>query len=261
MKLQKDNREFICDLVEYLSIKNNIDLSKAYLLDFGCGAPKSLFLQKLQLREVCKNLYGVDVYPTQESQKRLNMNIEYIKPYEEIPFQEKFDLIISNQVFEHIENIEIIYKQLFKKLKKGGLIIAGFPTKEIILEPHIKLPLFHRIKKQSFFYNLYLKIAAKFNLGSFSEFKNNKLNKKKYLNFRKSYMDKSVHYLSLKQHLNIINIYFTKVEDISDYYCKFSRGKKRITSLIKKIVSEIYPRSLRLFIIHRLFGIYIVIKK
>lgn len=261
MKIQSDNREFICDLILYFSSKKNIDIKNGKLLDFGCGAPKSLLLKKLKERGFCKNLFGVDVIPTQNINNSLSkINIQNIEPYQKIPFEEGFDLIICNQVFEHIEKIDIIFKQLSENLNKGGLIIAAFPTKEIILEPHIKLPLFHRIRKNSFLYNLYLEIACAFNLGSFSKFKNDPAGKKKNLEHRKVYMDKDIHYRSLKKYYKMLKVDFGSIEDISDYYCKYSRGKKGIVSIIKKVVSKIHPRSLRLWIIHRLFGIYLLIE-
>lgn len=262
LKVQGDNIDFLCDCIEYISKKNNINLEKANLLDFGCGAPNSNLLKRLYQRNICKNLFGLDVFPSQKSNNNPDkyINIKYVKPYEEFPFKEKFDVIIANQVFEHIDKLEIIYSQISEKLKENGFIIAGFPTKEIILEPHIKLPLFHRLKKNSFLYNLYLKIASKFNLGSFSQYKNDKNKKKQYKEFRKVYMNESVHYRYFKEHYKLLKVFFNSVEDISDLYCKYSRDKKSKISFLKKFLSVIYPKDLRLWLIHKVFGVYVIIK-
>ena len=99
-----------------------------------------------------------------------------------------------------------------------------------------------------------------FNLGSFSQLKNDSLAKKKHHQFMRIYMNEKVHYRYLKEHYKLLSIYFKSIEDISDLYCKFSRNKNSWPS-IKKIVSLIYPRGLRLWIIHRIFGVYIIIKK
>ena len=52
-----------------------------------------------------------------------------IQKDESLPFEdEKFDLIVSDVTFEHIEHPEIVSKELLRVLKKGGYICARTPN-------------------------------------------------------------------------------------------------------------------------------------
>ena len=82
------------------------------------------------------NLYGVDVFQSDDKLHYANLNcpvanIEKIDSYQDIPFDLKFDIVIANQVFEHIENKKLIFKQIYNCLSDKGLLIAGFPTNKL----------------------------------------------------------------------------------------------------------------------------------
>jgi len=74
-----------------------------------------------------------------------------------LPFRDNFfDIIISNQVVEHVADFDSFFYELDRVLKVNGIQIHAYPTKEILIEPHLKIPLAHRISNKKYLFN-YLK--------------------------------------------------------------------------------------------------------
>jgi SAM-dependent methyltransferase len=69
-----------------------------------------------------------------------------IRPLEgqRIPWPDStFDLVLSNQVFEHVEKLDVVIDEIRRVLKPGALLVALFPTRETIREGHIGIPFVH----------------------------------------------------------------------------------------------------------------------
>lgn len=56
-----------------------------------------------------------------------------------------FDVIISNQVVEHVRNHRVFFSEIFRTLRPGGFSVHVFPLYHVVIEPHLRLPLVHRI--------------------------------------------------------------------------------------------------------------------
>jgi SAM-dependent methyltransferase len=54
-----------------------------------------------------------------------------------------FDLVTANQVFEHVEDPDAALDELCRVLKTNGRMLALFPTKAVIREGHIGIPMAH----------------------------------------------------------------------------------------------------------------------
>ena len=68
----------------------------------------------------------------------------------QLPFRSgKFCSIVSNQVVEHLLDLDAMSSELFRVLKPGGKIYLLFPVKEALIEPHTKIPLLHFFKPNS----------------------------------------------------------------------------------------------------------------
>jgi len=62
----------------------------------------------------------------------------------EWPFDaEHFDAVISNQVVEHVIDLELFFAECARVLKDDGLAIHVFPTRWAVLEPHLFMPFVH----------------------------------------------------------------------------------------------------------------------
>src|SRR5271168_729741 len=117
----------------------------ACLLDFGCGGGEIVDLASAAGFDA----YGVDTFEDMweqyEAAARSRGNrILRVSPGEPLPFEDgRFDLVVSNQVFEHISDLAPVGSELARLLRPGGALITIFPTREIFVEPHLKAPFVH----------------------------------------------------------------------------------------------------------------------
>lgn len=59
---------------------------------------------------------------------------------------EHFDVIVSNQVVEHVDDHERFFAELGRTLKEGGISLHLFPLQHCLWEWHVKVPVFHRLR-------------------------------------------------------------------------------------------------------------------
>ena len=117
----------------------------ARLLDFGCGAGN---LVDLALN-AGYDATGVDSFVGVWEQlaaaaSSRGERILRIAPGEKLPFEDaSFDIVVSNQVFEHIRDLTPVVAELARVLRPDGILIAVFPTREVFVEPHLKAPFVH----------------------------------------------------------------------------------------------------------------------
>ena len=141
------------------------DRRQIRILDAGCG---SLGLIESLLRELPKHwggsieVYGFDIKPFYtlerfaeiiESSPILRKKLALTRLHAvdiddyNVPFEDGFfDIIVSNQVIEHVQNLETFYRESFRLLGSKGAMLFCFPTEEVIVEPHLFVPWVHRIK-------------------------------------------------------------------------------------------------------------------
>ena len=58
----------------------------------------------------------------------------------------EFDIVVSNQVGEHVVDLETFCAENARVLRPGGFGVHAFPLKHILLEPHMRMPLVHRVR-------------------------------------------------------------------------------------------------------------------
>ena len=100
------------------------------LLDVGCGdGTRTLRLAEYYSIDK-KNLYGLDY-----DQNLINFcNLEFDSSrvnleVDPIPFNEgMFDLVICNQVLEHLKNYQRVINHMIRVTKMGGYIVIGIPN-------------------------------------------------------------------------------------------------------------------------------------
>ena len=65
-----------------------------------------------------------------------------------MPFAtDSFDLIISNMVLEHVADLELTVREFDRVLKSGGVMRHHFPSRAVLREGHIGIPLAHRLPR------------------------------------------------------------------------------------------------------------------
>ncbi len=142
-------------------VKKNFDYKKIKVLDFGCG--KGEIVELLLENDI--DVVGLDVYEYNDDLKKEKSDIFEdkkiipVKINTKFPFEDNtFDLIISNMVFEHVENIKFTASELNRVLKKDGAMYHHFPCKDTWREGHVLITFSHWFSKNSKvrYYYMYL---------------------------------------------------------------------------------------------------------
>jgi len=127
------------------------------ILDYGCGAGA-------MVETFINNgfeAYGCDVVLRSENKLVKQMNAQFQIPYE----NEKFDLIVSNQVIEHVHDLEIMIAEFSRVLKPNGSVIILCPTLDTVIEWHLMVPFVHWLNNYHFAQKCLLKLYALVGLG------------------------------------------------------------------------------------------------
>ncbi|HEX4997629.1 MAG TPA: methyltransferase domain-containing protein [Terriglobia bacterium] len=116
----------------------------ATVLDFGCGSGGVV----RDLRSLGYQAYGCDLEfknePGVNTDEMLRNGIlrridqaQYLLPFEDNTFQ----AVISDQVFEHVQDYALAVSEIARVLRPGGASINVFPARYAPIEPHVGVPL------------------------------------------------------------------------------------------------------------------------
>lgn len=97
----------------------------AVVLDYGCGAGQSL----LELEKLGAIAYGIEADPNvRQVAEALKLRI-HVGSIDDEPFPGvQFDLIVLNQVLEHLPDPEQTFAKLARRLKPNGRVVLSFPN-------------------------------------------------------------------------------------------------------------------------------------
>ncbi len=121
-----------------------VDLRGKHILDVGCGFGDVM----LSLLEAgAEQATGIDPDLTwltvaaargSRDSKRFRVNRAV---GEQLPFRDNsFDLVCSNFVVEHVDDLELVVGEMIRVLKPGGLCLINCPNYLWPMEPHYHLP-------------------------------------------------------------------------------------------------------------------------
>jgi SAM-dependent methyltransferase len=117
-----------------------IELPKtAKILDFGCGAGRTIRSLRAQ---GYGNAYGYDVGDGRNLLGANRDNISVGTLFDlRLPYEDNtFDLIMSDQVFEHVQDQVRVFQELRRIMKPGGHAVHLIPARYMPLEGHIHVP-------------------------------------------------------------------------------------------------------------------------
>jgi len=124
----------------------------ARILDFGCGAGKTVF----KLRDMGFDAYGFDIHDYVEyrsdedrqwfrfSQSTSQQSSAFTIDPEtySIPFEDNFfDVVHSTSVLEHVLDVRPMFKECARVLRRDGVAVHFYPDKYLLVEPHLYVPL------------------------------------------------------------------------------------------------------------------------
>jgi ubiquinone/menaquinone biosynthesis C-methylase UbiE len=134
--------------IELYCQKNRLNKQDVNVLDWGCGRGREV----LWLRENGYNAYGIDI----DSQPISNgIELFKAKGYDdsilrvlssngETGFPDNyFNFIFSNQVFEHVRDIDTLAAETRRITVKGGNGFHVYPARKSIVEVHLLMPFIH----------------------------------------------------------------------------------------------------------------------
>src|SRR5262245_61612437 len=114
----------------------------AIVLDFGCGNGTLV----KAYRELGYEAFGCDLaYKPGPDVERLHrtglIRLIESKPYR-LPFpNESVDIVLLDQVFEHVQNYDETLAEIYRVLKPEGIGLHFFPSRYTLIEPHVSVPL------------------------------------------------------------------------------------------------------------------------
>lgn len=116
------------------------------VLDFGCGAGQLVVAG----RSAGLDVYGADPYTgrleAKEAAEAAGILGDVIRPMVDgrLPFPDGyFSVVVSNQVFEHVDDIDTALSEIARVLEPGGTLVALFLSRAVVREGHVGVPLAH----------------------------------------------------------------------------------------------------------------------
>jgi len=223
------------EIVENLQVKldtlkaleHHID-TEAKILDFGAGIGRTVQV----LRDLGHNAFGCDIEisenPDAEAMqaKKILRMIE-TEPYK-LPFDDNtFDVIFSDQVFEHVQNYPETIAELKRVIKPEGCMLHTFPSRYVLIEPHVFVPLASVIQSSA-----WLSLWAK--IGIRNEYQTG-LPAQEVSQLNYDFLRKHTNYLSKNQIKKHFESYFSEVSFCEDVYLKNINKDKTLYKLSKII--------------------------
>jgi SAM-dependent methyltransferase len=217
------NYEFCAQWILDNKTENNIRV-----LDYGCGAGE--IVKELRKRGV--NAFGCDVfYEGGDSSKYIDPTHlgSSIKRMEgeghTIPFDSaSFDFVISNQVMEHVEDLDSVLAEIQRVLKHGGMVLSLFPDKGVWREGHCGVPFLHWFPKDTRIRVYYAAVCRTFGLG---HHKGNESIVRWSQQFCE-WLDKWTYYRTREEIRSTYDKYFVELQHIEDYWLQQRLGRRKI---------------------------------
>lgn len=261
-----------------LSVVNSLILTKfkkdnIRILDAGCGQARLLkylheYLPQFNPHTTFE-IFGYDIsdhgvqegsffgeaitllekdFPNVNWQDRLKL----IVSDDNWPFDNNFfDIVISNQVLEHVWNHNFFFNENNRVLCEEGISIHLFPVKEVIMDGHIFLPFVHKFRSWDFTYK-FIYFFSSLGIGKYKK----ELNIREYTEAHTDYMFFFCNYPAYKYFARIVkqngfrlttrfcaNFYKRKLNEVlglkNNFIYDYSRSSSTLSFHFLKYVSSV----------------------
>lgn len=220
------------------------------VLDYGCGEGQAVTLGRA---------HGLDIWGADTFAGMFSGWIDSIKPNvrdrvrkiengrADFP-DDHFDMIMSNQVLEHVTDPEAIIADVYRTLKPGGCFVAAFPVTETWYEGHIGLYFGHRLKPGSAARRIYFDLCHRLGFGLYRD----GMTRIEWLKMIQAILDESCFYYPYRRLMPAIeNSFGQPIEDISVDYMRARLGSR----------ARHIPHALLRFIYHKRAGEIVRVRK
>lgn len=103
------------------------------ILDVGCGL--GMYVRKM--RHFSPDVYGVDIDPERVAKASQDLPNIQVAPAEKLPFADNFfDVILSHEVIEHVNDDAQAIGEAYRCLKPGGRLVVFAPNRRYLFETH-----------------------------------------------------------------------------------------------------------------------------
>lgn len=114
-------------------IQQYAPLEDRWVLDVGCGL--GTYVKKL--RELTPHAFGIDVDEERVAEGARTLPNLQVAASENLPFQDNtFDLIILNEVIEHVTDDAQTIAECLRVLRPGGRVVIYAPNRLYLFETH-----------------------------------------------------------------------------------------------------------------------------
>ena len=114
-------------------IRQYVELRAKRILDVGCG----LGMYVTQFRQFSDDVYGVDIDPDKIARASESLPNLRVSPAEELPFaDDSFDIILLNEVIEHVDDDRQTINEAYRVLAPGGHMVIYAPNRLYPFETH-----------------------------------------------------------------------------------------------------------------------------
>ncbi|MEM7468925.1 MAG: class I SAM-dependent methyltransferase [Pseudomonadota bacterium] len=143
-----ENRDVkAANIVQCLELVTELDLSQLSCVDIGCGSGGISYHLAPSFKSVC----GVDPAPWQRwnDYTAKQPNLQFIAGSADSLSIEScsVDIVICNQVYEHVPSPTALIAQIQRILKPGGTCYFAGPNLLFPIEPHVYWPFVHWIPR------------------------------------------------------------------------------------------------------------------
>lgn len=154
-----ENRLRKAEKFNYILNKLNVHDPNGICLDTGCSSG----IITNSLAPLFRRILGVDIDMTamQAIDKTENNNISYVLgDAMALPCPDQyFDAIVCSQTYEHVPSSDVLFSEIDRVIKPGGILIFSGPNKTFPIEPHYYLPFLHWFNEKTA--DAYLKLTGK----------------------------------------------------------------------------------------------------
>jgi SAM-dependent methyltransferase len=189
----------------------------ARILDFGCGAGRLVEAG----RAAGLDLVGADVFyggsDARREAERLGLLGTAIHEMRDgrLDFPDSsFDLVVNNQVLEHVADLDATLAEIHRVLKPAGYVLSLFPSRDVIREGHIGIPFSHWFPRGSRARFHYTWALRRLGLGAW---KQQAPTCRQWALDKLAWLDAYTHYRSRREIFAAFNRYFANELRESDY--------------------------------------------